>query len=140
MPRMANRWRERAVWMIVAAACAVGGYATGNRQMHGWAIGMMQREASGQLTQRIEALSQLRLGDTNGAAAQLDAEVDTLIVGMSRNAGADRQALASAKTYFSVVPPSPDRADVLSPLLADVPVLAPGQCTNALSALLRAQR
>jgi hypothetical protein len=126
--------------MLVAMASGIGGYAAGNRQMHGWAVGMMQREAAGQLTQRIETLSRLRMGEVDAAVDQLDAEVDTLVTGMARNAGADTQALASAKTYFSVVPPSPDRAAVLSPLLADVPVLAPGQCTNALSALLRAQR
>jgi hypothetical protein len=99
-------------------------------------IQALQVEAAGNLTQRIEALSLLRLGDAQGAIAQLESEADTATTSIAQNPGADRRVLTYMKTYLSVAPPSPARAQALSTALEGVPVLEPGKCKTALKALL----
>ena len=104
--------------------------------MHRTAIRMMQAEASGNLAQRIEVLSFLRVGNASEAISRLETEADSLTNTIARNDNADKRALASMKTYLSVAPPSPSREKQLATALAGVPVLAPGQCDSGLNALL----
>lgn len=99
-------------------------------------IDLLQINAAGNLTQRVEVLSRLRLGDVSGAITQLETEADSLTVTMAANPGVDRQALAYVKTYLSVAPPSPARAQRLSPALEGVQTLKLDQCQTALKALL----
>jgi len=97
---------------------------------------MMQAEAAGNLTQRIEVLSLLRMGEMPTAILRLESEADQLTRTIALNPGAHQHALAYVKTYLSVAPPSPSRAKELSTALEGVPVLEPGKCNSALKALL----
>ena len=97
---------------------------------------MLQVNAAGNLIQRIETLSLLRVGDVPGAINRLESEADSLTVSMAANPGADQYAIAYMKTYLSVAPLSPDRDKALSAALAGVPVLEPGKCNTGLKALL----
>lgn len=99
-------------------------------------IQILQAEAGGNLTQRVEVLSLLRMGDVSGAITRLESEADILTVNIAANRGADRQALAYVKTYLSVAPPSPARAQRLSSALEGVSTLRLDQCRTALRALL----
>ena len=126
----------RAVWILLAVVTGVGGYAIGSRQGHQSMISALQVEAAGNLTQRIETLSRLRIGDVPAAILQLESEADLVTQNIANNAGADQRVLAYMKTYLSVAPPSPAREKELSNALAGVPVLEPGKCKTALKALL----
>lgn len=99
-------------------------------------IHFLQVEAAGNLTQRIETLSRLRLGDAPAAILQLESEADQLAESIALNSGADRRVLAYFKTYLTVAPPSPARAKALAATLDGVPTLDPSQCKTALQALL----
>jgi hypothetical protein len=99
-------------------------------------IASLQIEAAGNLTQRIEALSLLRMGDVTAAILRLESEADQLTQGIALNPGADKRVLAYVKTYLSVAPPAPSRAKELSTALDGVPTLDPSQCKTALKALL----
>ena len=131
---------NRSAWigLVTAVAIAAGGlgFVAGRSQQIGAMIRMLQVEAAGNLTQRIEVLSLLRMGDVPGAITHLENEADLLTVNIAANRGADRQALAYMKTYLAVVPPSPIRAQQLSPALEGVPTLNLDQCRTALKALL----
>jgi hypothetical protein len=137
---MTDRQTSRAAWVLLAIVTGVGGYALGSRHIHKTMIGALQTEAAGNLSQRIEALSLLRMNDAPGAIDRLEREADLLARTIAQNPGADRQVLAYMKTYLSVAPPSPDRARALSPALQDVPILQPGKCQTALKALLLASK
>ncbi len=126
----------RAAWVLLAIVAGVGGYAAGSRQGHQTMIRELQTEAAGNLTQRIEVLSALRMGDSLSAIVRLESEADQLTQTIAQNPGADQHALAYEKTYLSVAPPSPDRAKELSTALEGVPVVEPGKCNSALKALL----
>jgi hypothetical protein len=125
-----------AAWILLAVATGVGGYAVGRRDGHASLMGFLQMEAAGNLSQRIETLSLLRMGDASGAIKSLESEADVLTVNIANNQGADRSVLAHMKTYLSVAPPSPEREVALSAALAGVPVLEPGKCSTALKSLL----
>lgn len=99
-------------------------------------IGLLQTEAAGNLTQRIEVLSLLRMNDAPAAILRLESETDQLAHSIARNPAADQRALAYMKTYLSVAPPSPARAQELNTALEGIPTLAPSQCETALKALL----
>ena len=122
--------------LVVAAAAGAVGYVAGRNQQHRAMIDLLQINAAGNLTQRVEVLSMLRMGDVPGAITQLETEADSLTVTMAANPGVDRQALAYVKTYLSVAPPSPARAQRLSPALEGVQTLTLDQCQTALKALL----
>lgn len=126
-------WAAGVFLTIVAGA---GGYAVGSRQSHQAMITTLQTEAAGNLTQRIEALSLLRMDDVPAAILRLESEADQLTRSIASNRGADQRALAYVKTYLSVAPPTPSRAAELSSALEGVPVLEPGKCSTALKALL----
>jgi hypothetical protein len=126
----------RAAWVLLAILAGVGGYAAGSRQEHKATIGALQTEAAGNLIQRIEVLSLLRMGEVATAIPRVESEVDRLTRTIALNPGADKRALAYVKTYLSVAPPSPSRAKELSTALDGVPVLDPGKCNTALRALL----
>jgi hypothetical protein len=130
----------RAAWVLLAVVAGVGGYAAGHRQGHQRMIGALQIEAAGNLTQRIEALSLLRMSDVSAAIVRLESEADLLTQTIAQNPGADKHALAYVKTYLSVAPPSPSRAKELSTALEGVPVLEPGKCQSALKTLLLSAR
>ena len=137
---MARIGVRRAAWIGSALALAIAagsiGFVAGRSQQIRAMIQMLQVEAAGNLTQRVEVLSLLRMGDVSGAITHLESEADVLTVNMAGNRGADRQALAYMKTYLAVVPPSPARAQQLSPALEGVPTLKLEQCRTALKALL----
>ena len=130
----------RASWivmtLVVAAAAGGFGFMWGRGQQIWANIAVLQGDAAGNLTQRVEVLSLLRMGDVSGAITQLERETDSLTVSMAANPGVDRPALAYVKTYLSVAPPSPARAQRLSPALEGVPTLKLEQCRTALRALL----
>ena len=131
---------SRAAWISFAIALAVAagglGFVAGRSQQIRAMIQILQAEAGGNLTQRVEVLSLLRMGDVSGAITRLESEADILTVNIAANRGADRQALAYVKTYLSVAPPSPARAQRLSPALEGVSTLRLDQCRTALRALL----
>ena len=131
---------SRASWVfltpVIAALAGGSGFLWGRGQQIRGTINLLQIEAAGNLNQRIEVLSLLRTGDVSGAITQLESEADNLTVSVAANQGADRQALAYVKTYLSVAPPSPARAQRLSPALEGVPTLRLEQCRTALRALL----
>jgi hypothetical protein len=133
---MARPGFVRTAWLLLAIVMGAGGYAVGSRQGHQSTIRALQTEAAGNLSQRIEILSLLRMNEVTPAVLRLDAEVDQLTRSIALNAGADRRALSYMKTYLSVVPPSAARTKELSAALDGVPVLEPGQCSSALKALL----
>ena len=112
------------------------GYVAGRSRQIQATIKMLQMEAGGNLIQRIETLSLLRVGDVPGAIDRLESEAGGLTVRMAANPGAHQPALAYMKTYLSVAPLSPDRDKALSAALAGVPVLEPGKCNTGLKALL----
>jgi hypothetical protein len=99
-------------------------------------IRALQVEAAGNLNQRIEALSLLRIGDVPAAILRLENEADLLTRTIAGNPGADQHVLAFMKTYLSVAPPSPSREKGLSAALEGVPILEPGKCNTALKAFL----
>ncbi len=137
---MARIGISRIGWTILAIVGAAGGYALGLRQGREELIQSLQIEAGGNLTQRIETLSQLRLGDAPAAILQLESEADQLAQSIALNSGADRRVLAYFKTYLTVAPPSPARAKSLSTALEGVSTLDPSQCKTALQALLLSTR
>jgi hypothetical protein len=92
---------------------------------------MLQSEAAGNLTQRLEALSLLRLDEATAAIARLEDEADQLALSIAANGGADRRALISAKAYRTVVPPAA-RRDELNALFAALPPPEPAHCDSAL--------
>ena len=137
---MARIGTSRMVWVILAIALGLGGYVVGSRQGHQGMIKALQTEATGNLNQRIETLSRLRLGDVPAAITRLESEADLLTQTIALNPGADKRILAAVKTYLSVAPPSAARARILSPILEGVPTLDQSQCDSALSALLRSAK
>ena len=133
---MARIGIRRAGWIVLAIATGVGGYAAGSRRSQQALVASLQIEAAGNLTQRIEVLSLLRMGNVPTAIANLESEADQLTQSIALNPGADQRVLAYVKTYLTVAPPSPSRAKELSPLLDGVPTLDPSKCKTALRALL----
>ena len=133
---MASTGIRIAAWILLALATGLVGFAVGQRRGHQAMIGSLQIEAAGNLNQRIETLSSLRVGNVQAAINRLETEAEVLTVTIANNPGADQRILAYMKTYLSVVPVSPDRAKKLSPVLAGVPVLEPGNCQTGLRALL----
>ena len=124
--------RTPVVWTVLAGLVAASTYLTGVYHGQQRGIQLLQSEAAGNLTQRLEALSLLRMGDTVGAVARLEDEADQLAVSIATNPSADRRVLISAKAYRSVVPPSPARRDELTALFATVPAPQPVDCNSAL--------
>ena len=127
---------RRAAWVLLAIGTGVTGYAAGSRQGHQAMIRSLQVEAAGNLAQRIESLSLLRIGDVPAAIQRLESEADRATITIAGNQGSDKRALAFMKTYLSVAPPSDSRAKDLSTALEGVPVLEPGNCPSPLKALL----
>lgn len=133
---MARTGIRIAAWGLLAIATGFTGLALGQRQGYHWTIKSLQVQAAGNLVQRIEVLSLLRIGDVNDAIKRLESEADTLTSTIALNQGANPRALAYMKTYLSVAPPSSDRDQALSAALVGVPVLEPGECNTGLKALL----
>ena len=133
---MARTGFRTAAWILLAIAAGLVGYLAGSSRQIQATIRMLQVNASGNLVQRVEALSLLRVGDVAGAISRLESEAVTLTTSMAANQGANPRALAYMKTYLSVAPPSPDRAQALSAALVGVPVLEPGECNTGLKTLL----
>lgn len=125
-----------AAWALLAVTAGGVGYLAGSREGQQATIRALQTEAAGNLSQRIEALSLLRLGDVSGAIARLEDEADQLTRTIASNPGSDRRVLAAAKTYLSAAPPSPSREKELAGALEGVPALDPSQCSTALKQLL----
>jgi hypothetical protein len=64
---MARTEMKTAAWILLAIVAGGTGYAAGSRQGHQAMMTRLQIEAGGNLTQRIEALSLLRIGDVPAA-------------------------------------------------------------------------
>lgn len=118
-------------WMLLVVAVATSTYVAGLYQGQRRGIQMLQTEAAGNLTQRLEALSLLRLGNSSAAIARLEGEADQLALSIAANAAADRRVLVSAKAYRSVVPP-PALRDELNALFATLPAPEPAHCAASL--------
>lgn len=131
-----KRLIKTTIIVVVICAGAVVGYLAGSQRAHEMSIRRLQLEASGNLGQRIEALSLLRLGDTPTAIERIESEVGQLGRSIALNRDSDRRILAVLKTYLSVVPQSGSGLHDLSSVLADVPVLEASQCDSALRQLL----
>lgn len=129
-----SRWL---VFLVIVSG--IGGYAVGSRQWYRWATDMFQLEAKGTLVQKIEELSFLKMGDVDSAVRQLESEADLLTVAVARNPGQNKEVLSYVKTYLSLVPPSEERARVLSSYLEGLPTLKPNQCKTALNALMKSR-
>lgn len=64
------------VGILVGLAAVVAAFAVGQQQGHAAMITSLQVEAAGNLSQRIETLSLLRIGDTTAAIHRLETEAD----------------------------------------------------------------
>jgi hypothetical protein len=140
MPMKARTGIRTTACLLLAFVVGASGYAVGRRQGHQTMISLLQVEAAGNLSQRIETLSLLRMGDVAGAISRLESEADQLTSTIAGNPDADQRALAFMKTYLSVAPPSASRGKQLSAALEGVPVLEPSKCSTALRALLLSAR
>ncbi len=133
---MAKTTLTTAAWISLSVVIGVGGFVFGKGLGFKAVVQRMQLEAAGNLSQRIEVLSMLQMGDVSAAITQLEREADLLTTGIAANPGANTRVLAAVKTYLSVAPPSAARAAALSSALSGVSVLQPRNCATALRALL----
>jgi hypothetical protein len=134
---MARRIVRRVLRLCVVLAAIAFGYLAGLLQGQKQMMRMLQTEAAGNLTQRVETLSLLRLGDVSKAIANLEQEADQLTLGIAGNQGADRRVLLTAKAYRSVVPPPMSRASDLAAVFDPLPTPKPSECGSALQLLLK---
>lgn len=134
---MATRIVRAIKWLFGVFALIALGYLAGLREGQQQTIRRLQVEATANLTQRLETLSSLRLGDVSRALANLEQEADQLTLGIAGNQGADTRVLLSAKAYRSVVPPPPSRAKELGAVFDTLPTPQPADCGNALQLLLK---
>jgi hypothetical protein len=134
---MGTRTLRLLKWFFVVLASIALGYLAGLRQSQQQIIIRLQVEAAANLTQRLETLSSLRLGDVSKALTNLEQEADQLTLGIAGNQGADRRVLLSAKAYRSVVPPPASRAKELAAVFDTLPEPRPSDCGNALQLLLK---
>lgn len=132
------RWNPLRLVALLSLTVLAGaaGYLAGVWRGQSATMEALQREAAGNLTQRIEVLSLLRTGDEPLAITWLEEEADQLTLSIASNRFADRRVLSAAKTYRSVIPPPSSREQELAALFATLPVLDPSQCTTALRKLL----
>lgn len=133
MARLGLKTLTRLVLLVIAVGV---GYLAGIRQGQISTDEWLRREAEGNLTQRIEALSLLRIGDTPAAIERLEAQADQLTLGLARNADDHRAVLAMAKAYRKIAPPPASREKELAAVFAPLPDLRPGQCSTALRKLM----
>jgi len=133
---MAVTGLKRLRWLILVVIVGAAGYLGGLRQGQISTDEWLRREAEGNLTQRIEALSLLRIGDITEAIARLEGEADQLTLGLARNAEGHRAVLAMAKAYRRIAPPPASHEKELTAVFASLPDLKPGQCSNALQKLM----
>jgi hypothetical protein len=89
---MATRSFGRLLWILAVVAAIGVGYLAGLQEGQKRAVRMLQTEATGNLTQRVEALSLLQLGQVSRAVAQLEQEADQLTLSIAGNQDADRRA------------------------------------------------
>lgn len=122
---------------VCAIIIGCAGYILGTQAAHREAIRRLQVEASGNLAQRIEALSLLRMADSSAAIAQLEGEVAQLATTIVANPEVDRHSLSMLKSYLSGVPANSTRPELHSLGLDAYPLLAPRECPSALRALLQ---
>jgi len=137
---MAKKTLIVAAWILLSVATGVGGLLFGRGLGFSDVVKRMQQEAAGNLSQRIEVLSMLQMGNVTSAITQLEREADLLTTGIASNPGANTRVLAYVKTYLSAAPPSPSRATALSAALAGVSVLEPSNCKTALRTLLESKK
>jgi hypothetical protein len=118
-------------------ASAGAGYLAGESQGVGWGVDRLQLETQGNLSSRIETLSRLRTGDSDGAIEILEKSADaaTLTLPMGRTfeelPDGSKRVLMMTKLYRSAFPSeSPVVRDVLGP----VPPLPPDHefCSDAM--------
>ena len=124
----------------LALVACLGGYALGHRAALRQSLPMLAADTQFHVAQRIESLAKLRLGDTAGAVADLEAVVDVGVVNTLRwRAWSDlepavQRSMQLAKAYHSKFPASSNAA--LDDLLAPVPVIEAQFCSPALRMLL----
>ena len=125
---------------VLALVTCLGGYALGHRAALRQTLPMLAADTQFNVAQRIESLAKLRLGDTPGAVADLEAVVDAGVVNTLRwRAWADlepavQRSMQLAKAYRSQFPASSNAA--LVDLRAPVPVIQAQFCSPALRTLL----
>jgi hypothetical protein len=137
---MAIRSGSALFWLVLAITGIAGAYLAGLRQGQNAATRMLQIEAAGNLTQRIEALSLLRLGETSAAIADLEQQADQLTLGIAANEGAEKRVLLAAKAYRSLAPPPPSRSSELEAVFDTLPTPKPSDCGSALQRLLKSRK
>ena len=125
---------------VLVLVAGLGGYALGHRAALRQALPMLAADTQFNVAQRIESLAKLRLGDTAGAVADLEAVVDAGVVNtLQWRAWSDleppvQRSIQLAKAYHSKYPSSADAS--LNGLLQSVPVLDAQSCSPALRTLL----
>jgi hypothetical protein len=125
---------------VLALVAGLGGYALGHRAALRQTLPMLAADTQFNVAQRIESLAKLRLGDTAGAVADLEAVVDVGVVNtLQWRAWSDleppvQRSIQLAKAYHSKFPSSSNA--VLDGLLKPVPVLEAQSCSPALRMLL----
>ena len=125
------------LWLLLGLAAIALGYLAGLRQGQQQTMRMLQAEATANLTQRVETLSLLGLGDVSKAVANLEREADQLTLSIAGNQGADRRVLLTAKAYRSVVPPPASRAKDVAAVFDTLSTPKPSDCGSALQLLLK---
>ena len=118
-----------AIGMCVLASllAGAGGFAYGQDWGLERGLEWLGQETSLGLSVRVEAASRIRVGDTDGALALLDDDIDGAVL---NSAGNERyyqpSALAMAKVYRGVIPSSAPQAGVVDEVLKRVEAPAPG--------------
>jgi len=83
------------------------------------------QEVSGVLSREVEVASCIRVSDVEHALQHLDGAIDTAVLSLSLRPGSGGRALAAAKLYRGIIPPSGATAARVKAALASVPAREP---------------
>lgn len=95
---------------VTVVVIFVAGYAVGSLRVLRWMGGVQRAEVSGSLAMHVEALSRIRIGDTESAVRLLESQVDnavgTLVVRQPWPLRSERDSLSlrTAKLYRDAYP------------------------------------
>lgn len=133
--RAAGRAWRRAVAVAIGAAVVLLAYAAGLSEGRRWGLRLLEREAGVNLAQRVEVLSRLRTDDLQGGLAELEGQVDHLVLVVAAQPGHSTESLRVAKAYREAVPsPRGDQAE-LDAVFSQLPPTSSEQCSDALKRL-----
>lgn len=129
-------------FVLVFLAGLLGGAIFASIQYYRHVFSKLGDEFAPKLSSDIRTLSQLRLGETEAAIADLEQNVDggILMIGgkgpLVSITGERLKALKAARTYRSLVPPAPSRAASITAVLKDVPEIEKSVCDAPLCRLI----